>query len=136
MKCFYDPTQDAIGTCKSCCKGLSKEHAVDLGKGLACKGRCEEDVRNLIDLIDRNVSLSGASVNLVKGSGKTVYAASLFLLSAGAAFLVMGIVRDFDTFLTVLGAIFVAYGVFTILRARSISASMKSAAEQRLSPDG
>jgi len=135
MKCFYDTTQDAIGTCKSCGKGLSKEHAVDMGKGLACKGRCEEDVRKLIALIDSNVSLSGTSENLVKGSGKTAYASSLFLLCAGAVFLAMGVAREFDSFLTALGAIFLAYGVFSIVRARSISASMKRLAEQRNAAD-
>lgn len=45
MNCFYHPTAVAVGTCKSCNKGLCRECAVDLGKGLACKGRCEEDVK-------------------------------------------------------------------------------------------
>jgi hypothetical protein len=124
MKCFYNETQDAIGTCKSCGKGLSKEYTVDLGKGLACKGYCEEDVRKLIALIDRNVSLSPTSEYLVKGSGKAVYALSLFGLCLGATFLLVGIAAKFSLFIA-FGPIFLAYGIYSLLRARSIISSMK-----------
>jgi hypothetical protein len=45
MKCFYHHDQDAVGECKSCGKGLCPACAVDLGKGLACRQRCEDNVR-------------------------------------------------------------------------------------------
>jgi hypothetical protein len=126
MKCFYDPTKDAIGTCKSCGKGLSKEYAVDLGKGLACKDRCEGDVKKLIVLIDRNLAFSDTSETIVKGSGKAAYATSLFLLFSGLAFFAIGIKNGFEPFLSFLGILFLAYGIFSIVRAKSISASMKA----------
>jgi len=34
------------------------ECAVDLGKGLACRGRCEESARAIIELVDRNIQFS------------------------------------------------------------------------------
>jgi hypothetical protein len=124
MKCFYDETQDAIGTCKNCGKGLSKEYAVDLGKGLACKDRCEEDAKRIIALIDKNVSFTAASENLMKGSGRTAYAGSLFCLCAGAVFLLAGIIEQLVV-VGALGAIFLLYGGFVLFRARSISSSLK-----------
>lgn len=60
MRCFYHQGTDAVGTCKSCGKGLCVECAVDLGKGLACRGRCEESARAIIQLVDRNIHLSTA----------------------------------------------------------------------------
>jgi hypothetical protein len=123
MKCFYDETQVAIGTCKSCGKGLSKEYAIDLGKGLACKGRCEEDVKRIIALIDKNVSFTATSENIVKGSGKTAYANSLFCLCAGAVFLLAGVIEKLIV-IGALGAIFLLYGGFVLIRARSISSSL------------
>ncbi|MBU4189689.1 MAG: hypothetical protein KJ886_01655 [Candidatus Thermoplasmatota archaeon] len=32
MKCFYNPTRDAVGVCKNCGKGLCAECAVDVGR--------------------------------------------------------------------------------------------------------
>lgn len=50
MSCFYHHERDSVGGCKSCGKNLCPECAVDLGRGLACRGRCEEDVRALFGL--------------------------------------------------------------------------------------
>jgi hypothetical protein len=61
MRCFYHQDREAVGTCKSCGKGVCGECVVDLGKGLACRSRCEADVRAVIALIDRNIQLSTAT---------------------------------------------------------------------------
>ena len=58
MKCFYHRDKDAIGICKSCSRALCQECAAEFPKGIACKGRCEEDVRAVIELIERNVRLT------------------------------------------------------------------------------
>src|SRR5205085_6067746 len=39
-------------------KGVCVECAVDLGKGLACRSRCEESARAIIQLVDRNIQLA------------------------------------------------------------------------------
>lgn len=52
MKCFVHPEVDAIGLCTACNRGLCGECAVDLRRGLACKGRCEHELRRLLDLRD------------------------------------------------------------------------------------
>jgi len=61
MHCFYHQDREAVGMCKSCGKGLCGECAADLNKGLACRSRCEEDARAVIELIDRNIQLATAS---------------------------------------------------------------------------
>jgi hypothetical protein len=118
MKCFYDPTQDAIGTCKSCGKGISSEYTVDLGKGLACKGRCEEDVRTLIGLIEHNISLRGASANLMRNASGTSLSTGLMNFVFGSAFIWFGARDrdDIDPFFITIGLIFVLWGAVTFRR--------------------
>lgn len=53
MKCFYHPEIDAVGICKSCSKGICMECSVDLGKGIACKGGCEEEVKAINQMMER-----------------------------------------------------------------------------------
>ena len=54
MKCYYHNESDAVGTCKSCGKGLCPDCAADVGNGIACKNHCEEEVLAVNDLIERN----------------------------------------------------------------------------------
>ena len=118
MKCFYDPTQDAIGTCKSCGKGLSADYSVDLGKGLACKGRCEEDVRRLIELIEHNISMRGASANIMRGAGRGGMLTSVVHFVLGCAFLGFGIRHreEIDAFPIMVGIVFLIWGIVTFRR--------------------
>lgn len=116
MKCFYDPTQDAVGTCKSCQKGLSHDHLVDLGQGLACKGRCEEDVRSLNALIERNKIASVASNQILRRGSATGYASGIFMALCGLVFILTALkVGDFG-FSLYFGGIFVIYGLWSMYR--------------------
>lgn len=54
MRCYYHPNIDAVGGCKNCSRGLCMECAVDVGNGLACRTHCEDEVRSLNDVIQRN----------------------------------------------------------------------------------
>jgi hypothetical protein len=53
MKCFYHPVSFAIGVCKNCGKGVCKKCAVDLVDGLACRGKCEEKAKAIIQMIEK-----------------------------------------------------------------------------------
>jgi len=55
MRCFYHQDREAVGVYKACGKGICAECAVDLGEGLACKTRCEDQSRKIIELVDRNL---------------------------------------------------------------------------------
>jgi hypothetical protein len=52
VNCFYHQNEPAIGICKSCGKGVCRECAVDFTQGLACRGRCEDDVQTRIRQIN------------------------------------------------------------------------------------
>src|SRR6185295_5213953 len=121
MKCFYNPTKDAIGTCKSCGKGLSVGYAVDLAKGLACRNRCEDDVRDLIELVERNIRIAGISERIILKSKSSGFANAIFIIAAGLLFTVYGYQSDKNLLLAGLGTLFLTYGVFTLLNRAATS---------------
>ena len=124
MKCFYDPTQDAVGTCKSCGRGLSFAHATEYPKGLACKNRCETDAQNLISLIDQNVSMRATSASLVRGTSSGLYASVLLYFIMGGIFIWMGRDRDAPNPILFIGIAFVGFGIYHLLRARALKKSV------------
>jgi hypothetical protein len=54
MRCFYHRDLDAVASCKNCGRGLCPDCSADVGNGLACRGRCEAEVRSLNRVIERN----------------------------------------------------------------------------------
>jgi len=122
MKCFYDSSQDAIGTCKSCGRGVSADHLTDMGKGLACRGRCEDDVKSLITLIERNISSSAATSQILKRSSNTGYGSGVFLTGMGLIFTLTGLRESGIGFTLYLGIGFLAYGVWTFVRVHKYAA--------------
>jgi len=124
MRCFYPQDREAVGACKSCNKGLCPECAVDLGKGLACRGRCEADVQAVIKLVDQNVrhmdvverALQGRR-SVLQQNSSTRYATGLFLAVAGAIFTITGMV-EWLPFALALGIACMLFGVYWINLAR------------------
>jgi len=121
MRCFYHEDKDSVGSCKSCGKGLCRECAVDLTKGLACCGRCEADAQALIQLIDRNIQLSATSTNIIKSSLGVRSSTAIFQFVTGAVFIAWGL-TDLEglKFLLVLGAGFIAYGGYWLVLAQRL----------------
>lgn len=117
MKCFYHSDRDAVGTCKSCGKGLCPDCAVDLTKGLACRDKCEKEVANIIALIDQNIQFSPASRNIMGNMRKNTFVQASFLLTAGAVFFLTGLALDKVFELPgLLGIVFIVYGCYVLWR--------------------
>lgn len=120
MNCFYHPTVVSVGTCKSCYKGLCPDCAVEVGKGLACKGRCEEDVKEL-NLI---LTYSAAMVDKRKGNARGgALSGGYFYVALGLIFtLLAAIVHDAFSlaFALPFGLIMLTMGFLTIRRARNL----------------
>ena len=117
MKCFYHDDRDAVGTCKSCSKGVCRDCAVDMGKGLACRGRCEEDVARVTALIDQNISLSSVGDSVMGSVRKNTYVQAVFLLVTGLVFFLTSWTTDQVRGLPgLLGMVFLAYGCYVLWR--------------------
>lgn len=105
MRCFNHPEREAIGSCKACCKGLCPDCVADLGHGLACRGRHEEQVDSINLMIARNALLQSTS-------RKAKYATPAFTAFMGAIFLSYGYLHEgLNGFSVPLGAGFLGYGV-------------------------
>ena len=117
MNCFYHEAQVAVGTCKSCGKGLCRECAVDLTKGLACRGRCEADTQALIQLIDRNIGLAATTSRTIQQGRRLRFGAGGFHLVFGLLFVAFG-VRNYErigSLFIIMGSVFIAYGIYWLV---------------------
>lgn len=126
MRCFYHEDREAVGTCKSCGKGLCRECAVDLNKGLACRGTCETDAQALIQLIDRNIQLSSTSTQLVQSSRNVRSSSGIFHVGMGVLFLVWGLSDERLRLIMVMGFGFISYGVYWLFLAQKVGRDKKS----------
>lgn len=115
MKCFQHTERDAVGLCKNCSKALCPECAADLGRGLACKGRCEHDVAELNRMLDHNIQLvddsSGLLESQLKMQRRSAGFAAWLLLVAGAVLFGWGWMGEGGlNFVTAIGLAFLAFG--------------------------
>jgi hypothetical protein len=119
MRCYYHQDKEAVGTCKSCGKGLCFDCAVDIGKGLACRGHCEEDVRAVVSLIDRNIKLAPQTARILDSSRKVRSSTAIFNLVFGSVFIAWGLSNmERFSFIIILGICFLAFGVYGLVQAR------------------
>ena len=145
MRCFYHQDKEAVGTCKSCGKGVCAECAIDLGKGLACRGRCEESTRAIIELVDRNIRLSAGPANAqlvvpatIQRTGQPTdyiaaqltshiretrhfrWGAGTFCLVVGVILIAAGLLQQIVV-LDIVGACFIGFGVVCFFQAQRLS---------------
>jgi hypothetical protein len=86
MKCYCHLEEEAVGTCKSCGKGLCPACAVDLGKGLACRGWSEAEVTALIGLIEHNLLMVPKTSGILSRNRQVQVGSAIFSIAAGLAF--------------------------------------------------
>ena len=90
MECFYHEGATAVGSCRSCLKGLCRNCATELEGGLACADRCESMVRSVVATIQQSARYQGVSTGLLRSArglwiGLTAVAAlvGLFVIAWG-----------------------------------------------------
>ena len=121
MHCFNHQEQAAIGMCKHCCKGLSAACATDLGYGLACREKHEDQVTAVHSMVTK-----AARVQSVNRSNK--YLSPALFIALGSVFIGFGLINGgAATSLTViLGAVFLLYGLFLFNVVRKAYAQPKA----------
>jgi hypothetical protein len=98
---------------------LCPECAVDLGKGLGCRNRCEEDVRAVIKLIEQNIKISDRATTILETRKGAAGGAWTFNLVIGAVFVVWGFTDpERLMFLIILGVCFIGFGGFSFIKSR------------------
>ena len=159
MRCFYHQDKEGVGSCKSCGKALCAACAIDLGKGLACRGRCEPDVTALIQLIERNIKtardagrgigimqsarpqqaerdfqLSATLSSYVERTQKVMSSIGILSLLVGVVFMAWGFAnRESFAFLAILSLCFVSFGFGILLATRKSRQIAKATAKTQTS---
>jgi hypothetical protein len=85
---------------------------VDLGKGMACKGRCEADVRGLITMNEINLAITAKVPRQLRANRLAYSLMGWFLAGAGSLFVLLGALdRPPSSFLLVTGGFFLFFGL-------------------------
>jgi hypothetical protein len=118
MKCFYHPNKDAVGICKNCNKGLCGECIVDVGNGIACKGNCENEVKEL------NITLKKSKKAYGRASRAYRRNAVLYAM-IGLVFFIPGLIniiiaKGEGLFLTIMGIIFLVAALWSYSNSKAI----------------
>jgi hypothetical protein len=112
VHCFNHPEREALGVCKSCCKGLCADCAADLGHGIACRGTHEDRVEALNALVLRSQQVQSTA-------GRFKYVGPALPAVMGVLFLGYGYFWEgMHGFLFPLGAAFLVYGAIVFVANR------------------
>lgn len=90
MKCYAHESNDAVGTCAACGRGVCRECAADMGRALACNDRCEPEVRRLLDLRDFNFSQTHITIEAHRGTKRGLIIAGLMFVGFGLLIISVG----------------------------------------------
>lgn len=120
MECFQHEGRPAIGSCRACFRGVCRTCAADLGRGLACAGRCEDAARALIASLDQSVRIQSLSTGMVQGARTLWVGLGWVSLGIGAFVIWLGASLPAHRSIALLGLPFLAIGVLTLLVTRRV----------------
>ncbi len=120
MECFYHEGRPAVGSCRSCLKGICRACLVDLERGLACVNRCEQAVRDLIATIDQSVRYRSVSGGLLTASRSIWSGLAVVALLVGTFVIVWGLTLPMFREVAWLGLPFLALGAIALGVARKV----------------
>ena len=113
MNCFNHTEQPALGICKHCHKGICNECLHDSGDGIACKGKCTDEVKMINRVIQHNkIAINQAQSNWTSSGLLYIILGALFLVAPFLYF------RRVDPFPIIMGSLFLAYGIYVFLKGR------------------
>jgi hypothetical protein len=114
MKCFYHPQQDALGICRACGKGLCGQCVVDLDRGLACRDRCEDSVKQLIAATDQQLRILPTAIASHRFNYHLYFLLGLAFIATAAMMAPLAVLPEamwLDVLLVVVGVALCAVGL-------------------------
>jgi hypothetical protein len=118
MECFAHEGRPAVGTCRACGKGVCRSCAADLGRGLACAGRCEEPARALIASLEQSIRIQGLSGGMVHAARTLWIGIAWVSLAVGVFVVLFGLSLPRFREIALLGIPFLGIGALTLRVAR------------------
>jgi hypothetical protein len=130
MRCFFHPANEAVGVCKNCSRGICSQCAAVVEDSLACKGRCEQKVATLNQLLARAPQAHQINVRSAQRSGLTIAFMGLMIAAMGGMIIKSAVNESGKTlgFLSLgLGGLLLLSGIFALVSARKFHNSAQSA---------
>jgi hypothetical protein len=112
MNCFNHPDRPSIGMCKSYCRGLCRECALELENGLACKeAQCEDRVKIMNKLLSSQTRILAAARSQSWTQAVLLVAMGAILLGFGLLVLSWGM-TELGALMGAMGAVMLIAGFF------------------------
>jgi hypothetical protein len=121
MECYAHEGRPAVGTCRACFRGVCRGCAVDLGRGLACAGRCEDAARALIASLDQSLRIQGLGAGMVQGARTLWVGLGWVALAVGVFVVLFGASLPQFRSIALLGIPFLVIGALTLGVARRVT---------------
>jgi hypothetical protein len=131
MECFYHEGATAVGSCRSCLKGLCRRCATELEGGLACAGRCEAMVRSLVATIQQSARYQRVSTGLLRSARGLWLGLTAVAALVGVFVIAWGLSLPAYREIAALGIPFLALALISARLARSVSSSGAPDANER-----
>lgn len=93
---------------------------MDLERGLACRARCEQPVRELIEMIDQSLRFRGVSGGLLRTTPSLWLGLTVVALAVGLFVAVFGLSLPMFRGIALLSIPFLAIGVISLRMHRSV----------------
>jgi len=123
MECFTHRGAPAVGTCRACLRGVCRECAAELRLGLACRGRCEGDVRALAAALEQSMRTSQLSSGMLQQTPRLWLGLALVSLAVGVFVVIFGMSLPSYRAIAALGLPFLAIGVLVLGVVRRLGAA-------------
>lgn len=117
MKCFHHLQNEAVGACKYCFRGVCSQCARDTGVGLACSEACENEIKSVHALVERNK-------NLTAFVPKTHSRSAVMCTLMGVVFIAFGWISQIPfmrAFLVVFGVVMLCGAALALLNSRKMA---------------
>jgi hypothetical protein len=114
MECFTHRGAPAVGTCRACLRGLCRECAAEQRLGLACRGRCEDDVRALAATLEQSIRTAQLGAGMLQQTPRLWLGLALVSLAVGVFVVLFGLSLPSYRVIAALGLPFLAIGVLVL----------------------
>jgi hypothetical protein len=116
MKCYNHPESEAVATCKHCYKGMCAACAKNSGWGFVCSPQCEEEVKMVRAMVERNRKM-------IPFAARNSARSAIILFAMAAVFIGFGLVvtGPFRIYMIAFGLIMLVGGGFSVLNSRRLA---------------
>lgn len=118
MNCFVHLDQPAVGVCIACGRAVCPECAADLQRAIACKERCENEVRRMLDIRDFSFTQPSVQKLVLERSTRGYLTSGLFSVVFGITALAYSAMNPRLWWIAVPGAMVLLHGVMTMITGR------------------